>query len=222
MNNILKFINTSDINSAADFVAERILGQLEKGQQVLWLVPGGSSISVAVEAAKIIAKHDHHNLTITLTDERYGDIGHPDSNWRQLKEAGFILPEANIIRVLFDYSFQETAKVFASNLKKELPEADYVIALFGVGADGHTAGILPGSPALFSEKFACAYDAGNFERVTITPLVIPYINEAIIFAQGESKWPTLKKLNQDISINDQPVQILKKINKLTIFSDYKN
>ena len=222
MKNTLKFINTSNVDEVAEFVAGRIIEELEKGQRVLWFVPGGSSIKVAAAASKIIAKHDHSSLTVTLTDERYGDFGHPDSNWRQLKEAGFLLPDANTIRVLVDYTFQETAKVYASNLKKELPEADFVIGLFGVGADGHTAGMLPDSPAIISDKFACAYDAGAFERVTITPIAIPYFNEVIIFAQGENKWPVLKKLNEDVPVSEQPVQILKTVKKVTIFSDYKS
>ena len=29
------------------------------------------------------------NLTVALADERFGDYGHPDSNWTQLKVAGF-------------------------------------------------------------------------------------------------------------------------------------
>jgi len=222
MNNKLKFIKTSNIEPVADFMAGQIIKELAEGRHVLWFIPGGSAINVAVLTAKKITKHDHHNLTVTLTDERYGPFGHSDSNWQQLDEAGFILPEAKLVPVLADFSFLESTKIFAANLKRELTEADYIIGLFGVGLDGHTAGILPNSPAVFTKELTCAYDNGNFKRITITPQVIAYFNEAVVFAQGEAKWPVLKQLNQSLEVTNQPAQILKTINKLTIFSDYKN
>jgi len=222
MDNNVKFVNTSDLEIISDFVADKIISELEIGHRVLWLVAGGSSIGVIVATSKKIMSHDHKNLRVTLTDERYGSMGHPDSNWLQLFSAGFILPEATLIPVLADYDFQETAQVFAKNLEKELAEVDYVIGLFGIGPDGHTAGILPNSPAVFSNELTCSYDAGNFKRVTITPRMIPFFNEAIVYAQGEAKWPILEKMNQEISITDQPAHVLKKIDKLTIFTDYKN
>ena len=217
-----EFINTSDLEKISDFVATCIIDKLKIGQRVFWFVPGGSAISVASLVAKKISRHDHHNLIVTLTDERYGPLDHVDSNWRQLKEAGFNLPEAKLIPVLADYDFLASAKIFAANLKRELITSDYVIGLFGIGPDGHTAGMLPHSPAVLSTELTCAYDAGNFKRITITPRAIAYFDEAIVYAQGESKWPILKQLNQEIPVIDQPAQILKTIKKLTIFSDYKN
>ena len=38
---------------------------------------------------------------------------------------------------------------------------------------------------------------------------------------GENKWPVISSLSQDISIDDQPAQILKKVPLLTIFSSHK-
>jgi len=53
---------------------------------VLWLVPGGSNIPIAVEAMDMIRKEmsglSLKYLTITLSDERYGSVGHKDSNWK--------------------------------------------------------------------------------------------------------------------------------------------
>ena len=63
---------------------------------------GGSSISVAVKVAELLREHPHQNLTITLTDERYGPSDHFNSNYFQLLEKGFNLPEAKLIPVLID------------------------------------------------------------------------------------------------------------------------
>jgi len=222
MTNQINFVNTSDITLVADFIADLVIDKLKLNQRVLWLVPGGSSISVAALAAEKIAKYDHHKLTVTLTDERYGALDHPDSNWRQLREAGFFLPEAKLIPVLANDDFLTSAQNFAINLERAFLNNDYVIGFFGIGPDGHTAGILPGSPAVTSSELTCAYDAGNFKRITITPKAVAYLNEAIVFAQGEFKWPTLKQLNQELPLTTQPAQVLKTLKKLTIFSDYQN
>jgi len=222
MAKLIKFINTREPELAADFVAGQILAKLASGQRVLWLVPGGSAIAVSVAAARKIALQPHHNLIITLTDERYGKLGHPDSSWYQSQKAGFKLPEAELIPVLADADFLETAEVFASNLERELTKADYAIGLFGIGADGHTAGILPHSPAVLAEGLVSAYEAGNFRRITVTPVAISRLDEVVVFAQGEAKWPVLKQLNQEIDITSQPAQTLKNSERLTIFTDYKN
>jgi len=202
-------------------IAAPIIEALEKGQRVLWFVPGGSAISLTVLAAKKISAHNHNNLTVTLTDERYGEVGHPDSNWQQMRDAGFNLTGAKFIPVLTGLDFLETARVFNSSLVEAIKQADYIFGFFGIGPDGHTAGILPNSPAVKSLELVSAYDAGNFRRITITPPAIKKIDEIMAFAQGESKWPTLKKLNMEIDANDQPAQILKQAKRLTIFSDYK-
>ena len=207
----------NDIQGPAQFIANSILKHLNAGEKVLWLATGGSSIAVGVEVAKIIKEHPHQNLIVTLTDERYGEINHPDSNWNQLLDKGFDLPEAKLIPVLLGENRDDTTQKFNTALEGELKSADYKIGLFGIGTDFHTAGILPGSGAVFSEDLAFGYNSEKFERITITPKTIQKLDEVIVFMQGEEKEKVLKILEQNASINDQPAQILKKVPLLTIF-----
>src|SRR3989338_1214878 len=88
---------TDDPKDAANFIAKSILLQLQSNKRVLWLVAGGSCILVAIEVAKLISEHPHKNLVVMLMDERYGVVGHPDSNWYQLLKDGLKLPEAKLI-----------------------------------------------------------------------------------------------------------------------------
>jgi 6-phosphogluconolactonase/glucosamine-6-phosphate isomerase/deaminase len=215
---------TTDIKVAARFIADKILPQLYAGKNVLWFVPGGSAIAVAVEAAKIIAETKHHprqNLTITLTDERYGPVDHADSNWQQIMEKGFYVPESKYMPVLNGDSPSVTIKKFNTILGKELKRADYKIGLFGIGKDGHTAGILPESGAVNSKNWAFGYKTPTFYRITVTPKTIGKLDEAVIFAEGKDKWSVLEDFEKDLGITEQPAQILKKIPRLTIFSDYQ-
>ena len=215
---------TTDVETPAVFLAASIIRQLESGKKVLWFATGGSSIAVVIEAAKIIGKQSHgglcRNLHITLTDERYGPLGHADSNWQQMIDKGFNLPDAKLIHILTGRDIVETTKTFNAILRTELAEMTYKIGLFGIGADGHTAGILPGSGAIDSECLAYSYATPQFERITITLEVIDKLDEAVVFMQGKQKWHIIEDLQKDIKVSQQPAQILKVVPVLTIFTDY--
>ena len=222
----LNFKTTTKIDEAADFVASAIWRELESGKHVLFFLTGGSSISVGLKISDIlktkVVPNLLKNLTITLTDERYGPIDHFNSNFFQLTEKGFSLPQAKVIPILIDEDKNITVEKFNQNLNEEFTQAEYKIGLFGVGSDGHTAGILPESEAIHSLNLAFGYETATFSRITMTFKAIEKLDEVIVWAQGKDKWKVLKDLQTDIDLTKQPVQILKKVPLLTIFSDYLN
>jgi len=222
----LNIKTTTKIEEAADFVALSVLNQLKAGKRVLLFLTGGSSITVGVRIAEILEDRSTENLlenlTITLTDERYGPADHFNSNYFQLIEKGFKLRQAKIIPILIDDDRNITTEKFDIVLKQEFEKADYKIGLFGMGVDGHTAGILPDSSALGAENFAHSYDTATFSRITMTPKAIEKLDEVVLWVQGEDKWKVIKDLQKDIDIAKQPAQILKRVSSFTIFTDYKN
>lgn len=215
-------IKTNKVDEAASFISFSILDKLNLGKKVLFFISGGSSISVSVKVSELLKKSDFlQNLTVLLTDERYGEVSHKDSNFFQLMEKGFDIQEAKIIPVLSGDNKEITVEKFNKTLEQELSKAEYKIALFGIGADGHVAGILPNSIAVYSEDLAYGYDTPTFSRITITPKVIKDLDEAIVWAQGENKMEALENLKKEIDINLEPAQILKKVPLSTIFTDVK-
>ncbi|MFA6177893.1 MAG: 6-phosphogluconolactonase [Candidatus Paceibacterota bacterium] len=220
---------TTKVEEAADFIATSILNQLKSGRQVLFFVTGGSSIAVGAKVSEFLRNNLEQdltkNLTIMMTDERYGPLDHLDSNWYQLMQKGFNLPGALLLPILDGSDRASTTLKFNTNLQRELienKETRYKIGLFGIGADGHTSGILPKSDAVKSEDFAYSYDTPTFSRITITPKVIEQLDEVVVWVQGEEKWQVVKDLlTENVEIEKQPAQILKKVPLLTIFSDFK-
>lgn len=213
---------TKNIDEVAGFIVSSILAKLNEGKHVLFFATGGSSISVLSRVADFIKEYSCQHLTILLTDERYGTIGHSDSNFSKLIEKGFDIKDAKIIPTLTGDSRDITTKKFIEVLEEEFKKADYKIGLFGIGADGHTAGILPNSIATESKDLACGYDTELFSRITLTFRAIEKLDEVVAFAQGEEKWEVLDDLQKkDIDVKIQPAQILKKVPVLTIFTDYK-
>jgi 6-phosphogluconolactonase/glucosamine-6-phosphate isomerase/deaminase len=213
---------TTNVEDEAGFVAEIIIKKLSEGKKVLFFITGGSSVATGVEVAKLLKDQSLGNLTVMMTDERYGPLGHPDSNWYQHIQKGFELPEATIIPILTGEGIEKTTEQFNITLSSELGKDQYKIGLFGVGKDGHTAGNLPGSIAVESKDFASHYDTPAFSRITMTPFAIQKLDEAVVWMQGQEKWGVVKDLiENNIEIMKQPAQILKKIPLLTIFTDYK-
>jgi 6-phosphogluconolactonase/glucosamine-6-phosphate isomerase/deaminase len=217
----LNIKTTKDIEEVANFTANSINKQLELGKRVLWFVTGGSSIKVQSKIAPKINTKFPGRLVITLTDERFGKENHPDSNWYQLKQLGFEIDKVKIINFLEGESFTDTVKRLRIVLREELVKADYKIGMFGIGIDGHTAGILPHTEAVNSLELVCAYETPQFDRVTITPKLISQLDEAVVFAMGENKWPILEKLAKEFPLEEDPSQILKTVPLLTIFTDKK-
>lgn len=221
----LRFINDKEpIQAAATYLEETIRRRLEDSESVLWLVSGGSTIAVAVEAARHLRDVDDGTLTIMLADERYGPVGHPDSNWQQLIEAGFELPHAQFLPTLSAHDLNETMSDYQTHLSDQYLLSSFKIGLFGMGADGHTAGILPRSEAVGSNELVSGYegpDMTRMTRITMTPLAIKQLDEAVLVAFGEAKWPQLAKLASKLSEIEQPVQALKYATSLRIYSDYE-
>lgn len=209
------------VTDSATHVARRIHEQLTTGNGVLWFVSGGSGTTIAVEAARQLAGAPNlKNLAVTLTDERYGKPGHADENWQQLLDAGFSLPGAVLYRPLRGGDKGATQEAFDAWIKKQLTSSTYRIGIFGIGTDGHTAGIKPHSDATSAGGATVLFTGSDFERLTITYQTIAKLDEAVVQVSGDDKREVLEQLvRASASLYDMPAQILHKIPAVTVYSD---
>jgi 6-phosphogluconolactonase/glucosamine-6-phosphate isomerase/deaminase len=214
------FYKISDEQHAVQYMADKLQANLEHGEKILILLPGGSALALGVKLRNLLDKQ-LSDVCFSLTDERFGPPGHADSNWAQLLAMGFSLQGVNYYEVLQGHSFDETVSQYREFLRSSLAKYDHVVGLFGIGSDGHTAGILPGSPAIGSKDYAVGFDAADYRRITTTPKFLASLSMAFLYTAGENKWPQLDKLEQELDISTQPVQVLKQADELTVFSDYK-
>lgn len=218
----MRYIDASGPEEGAASLCECLVSELRAGNHVLWLVCGGSNITSVINVMKAIPANLTGRLTVTLTDERYGPVDHPDSNFKQLYEAGFDPGQATVLPVLeADKSLEETAGHYRQLAKQAFTDSDIVVAIFGIGADGHIAGILPDSPAADEEeRWAAGYDAGNFKRLTLTFPALRHIDAAYALAFGEAKRAALTKLQSTtLPLKGQPAQILKELPEVYLYSD---
>lgn len=218
-NNSVVFQKTDSIEVVANYLKSVLLEQLGMAKKVLWLVPGGSAIAVTAAVSRLLAGHQLEGLTVGLTDERFGDVGHADSNWQQMSQAGIYFAKATLLPALNGADQATTTTAYATSLSQAFAKADYKLGLFGMGADGHTAGILPGSPAVTDGQWAVSYQADPFIRLTMTPKAIRHLDEAVLYAMGQAKQTALHNLKSSLTLAEQPAQALKAATKLTVFND---
>ena len=116
------------------------------------------------------------------SDERHVPPDHPDSNYRMAYEAMLSrvpVPEGNVHRIRSENpNASEVADEYEATLKQvtgqSLPRLDLI--LLGLGTDGHTASIFPGSEVLHETKRLVAapwVEKLNTHRITMT---LPLLN----------------------------------------------
>lgn len=217
----MKFIRVKELEDGVEPLRDRLGRELEDGKHVVWLVPGGSNIPLSVAVMAQLPEVATGNLTILLSDERYGNPGHADSNAHQLEQAGFTAKRARFVPVLQEsMSIEDTCKQYGSAFQEASQKADVIIGQFGMGADGHIAGVLPGSPAIQSADMAASYATPTFTRITLTPKALQSVTAAYIFAFGAEKCAALKNLQtRTLNLDEQPAQLLKQLPEAYAYND---
>lgn len=132
-------------------------------------------------------------------DERFVPHDHPDSNYRMAREAMLAkvpVPAANIYPIPTDGTPETAAQRYEQSLQ-EAYEARILdpatplfdVMLLGLGEDGHTASLLPGSEVLKErERWVVAVRRGRPEvRITLTYPVIESSRHVAFLVEGAGK-----------------------------------
>ncbi len=223
----MEFIKSADTKKGDKALLARLKKELKNNQKVLWLVCGGSGIKSEVKILKALRKSLDkellERLAIMLMDERYGSLGHKDSNWQQLIEAGANFDELYAMPMLHKsgLSLEKTVEFYAKLVKTVFDAADVIVGQFGIGADGHTAGILPGSPAANNvDKLVVGYEAKPFTRITLTHQALKWVDAAYVFAFGKEKKAALSNLKAGkLQFQQAPSMILRDLPEAYVFND---
>ncbi|MBI4500373.1 MAG: 6-phosphogluconolactonase [Gemmatimonadetes bacterium] len=149
-------------------------------------------------------------LWVYFGDERAVPPDHPDSNFCAAREAllrHVAVPETQVFRMEAERADREAA---AEEYARVLP-ARLDILILGMGPDGHTASLFPGSSAMEERERRVVPVIGPkppAARLTITPPVIGSAREAVVLVTGEDKAATLARaLQGPMAPRDLPAQL---------------
>lgn len=220
----MKYIKAKKLDIVED-ISKSISDKLANNLNLLWLVSGGSNIEIEVSILnKLENLVDTSRLTIVPIDERYGIYNYKDSNSFQLRQTGFNPAKARFIDVLDkNLTFDETVNYYNGLIRRLYEKSDYIIAQFGLGADGHIAGIKPLSPAssVDVKDFVIGYNWSDFDRLTLCKKGFKDIDEAYLVALSDDKVPAIERLRQrSESVNELPAMLLNTISKTYVYNSY--
>jgi 6-phosphogluconolactonase len=160
---------------------------------------GGSTPKVMFELLASNAyqpRVDWAKVQIFFADERCVPPDHKDSNYRMAHEtllSKVPIPGDNVYRMAGELDPNEAATEYGQMLKEKFSDGGLDLILLGMGDDGHTASLFPGTAAVKEAKHRCVANyaenstTGKSWRITLTA---PFINRAravMVLVAGESK-----------------------------------
>jgi 6-phosphogluconolactonase len=215
MTNLSSTIVASDelARLSAQWIADRLRDELAAGKKSASLALAGGTTPRRVHEALALESVPWDKVHIYFGDERCVPPDHPDSNYRMAKESLLdrvpILPE-NVHRPRAEASDREAA---ARAYEEELPDILDVLVL-GIGEDGHTASLFPGSPVIAEESRRYVSVVGPKpppERLTITPVVLAAASSIIVLANGDGKAAAVgRALEGDWDPANTPAQLARR------------
>jgi 6-phosphogluconolactonase/glucosamine-6-phosphate isomerase/deaminase len=201
------------------------LSTASENNKMLWLLSGGSAIDLEVQISHQLTKVQKQHITIGQVDERYVKVGSVHHNWTSLIQAG-LKPEqfdASLPMIQNNLSLKETAAAYDIQLRQAFARCTFSCGIYGIGTDGHTAGIKPAKdPESFkvfdSVSLTVGYQGNDYKRLTTTAAVITKLSAIYVYAVGSDKSQVLADLSETISPHKMPAQLLKKAKNIVIFS----
>jgi 6-phosphogluconolactonase len=197
--------------AAAEFVGQAEHAIHHNGRFTVALSGGSTPKRLySLLASGAIPNIPWNKICFFFGDERNVPPDHPDSNFRMANESLLSkapIPKENIFRVLAEQDPESAATNYESTLKKffglndgEFPRFDLI--LLGLGPDGHTASLFPGSAGLNENRrlvIANWVEKFKTHRITFTYPVLNHAACDMFLVDGSEKAKILAGILKDDS-----------------------
>jgi 6-phosphogluconolactonase len=205
--------DTNELNhaAAAEFIGQATAAVQSKGRFAVALSGGSTPKSLYLllaNDAALRAQVPWDKIHFFWGDERHVPPSHADSNYRMAHEAllaSVPVPPAHIHRIAAEHpdadhvaaAYEQTLRKFFQTPAGQIPQFDLI--LLGMGPDGHTASLFPGTAALHERTrlvVANWVEKFNSYRLTFT---LPLLNNAacvVFLVSGAEKAETLRLVLQ--------------------------
>ena len=188
--------------AASDLITQIIESTLKNKTRVKIALCGGSTPKAAYS---LLGKKniDWMNVDLFLGHERWVDNNSQDSNCFLLNNSLFKEGNPSLEASFFavstvdlsspDESANDYETILKNNLDGDPPKFDLI--LLGLGDDGHTASLFPGSDALFERDSLVTVGEGKgHKRITFTSKLLSAADNVVFLISGSAKQTALKRL----------------------------
>jgi 6-phosphogluconolactonase len=134
-------------------------------------------------------------------DERFVPPDHPESNYRMTKETlldRVSIPPGNIHRMRGELEPQKAADEYETHMKRFFEgQPHFDLVLLGLGADGHTASLFPGTKAIQeTERWVISHFVEKLDawRITLTPAIVNQARNINFIVSGKGKASILQRV----------------------------
>ncbi len=192
--------------AAAERIAILAAEALDAQERFLLTLAGGSTPRLLYRK---LAKEpwrsriDWTKVEILFGDERAVPPDHPDSNYRMAREAlldHVPVPPEQVHRMPAELEDLEEAaaryETLLRSLASDRPVPRLDLVLLGVGPDGHTASLFPGTEVLGERKrlVAAVRPGAGLHRLSLTYPVLNAARHLMFLVAGEGKAAILRRL----------------------------
>jgi 6-phosphogluconolactonase len=194
--------------TAEHFVARAAEAVTARGRFTVALSGGSTprSTYTLLASDEFAPRVDWPRVHVFWGDERCVPPDHPDSNYRIAREPLLLhvpIPAGNVHRIHGELDPAQAAReyervlltVFGGSPGGSPPRLDLV--LLGMGNDGHTASLFPGTAAIHEgERWVVAHHVPRLSawRVTLTPAVINAAAQVTFLVAGAGKAERLREV----------------------------
>jgi 6-phosphogluconolactonase len=189
--------------AAEHFVTLATQAMTARGRFVVAL-SGGSTPRAAytlLASDEFVARVDWPRVHVFWGDERCVPPDHAESNYRMARETlldKIPIPAENIHRIQGELPPDQAATAYQAELEAVLGAGGrFDLILLGMGEDGHTASLFPGTTALHEQtRWVVAHyvDKLSAWRVTLTPVAINAAAHVTFLVSGAGKAERLREV----------------------------
>ena len=208
----------------AERVVARAIDAVARRARFLFCLAGGATPKPLYEllaSAPIARRIEWPRVHVFWGDERCVPPDHPESNYRMAREAlldHVPLPATNIHRIRGEdepskaaAAYEELLGDFFGRSETSAPTSFDLVHL-GMGADGHTASLFPGSAAARETRRWVVATPGpqpDSWRVSLTPVLLNAAEDVTFLISGASKAERLRDVLEEEPADLLPAQLIR-------------
>ena len=229
--NVVVMSSREELSAAvADFISQQIARSLQRANNYYLALSGGSTPAdlYSCLARDYMTQIDWAKMQIYFGDERFVAHDHDDSNYRMACEtllSKVAIPAENVHAMPTDCPhIDDCVQRYVQDLA-DIPTSDglpmFDLILLGMGDDGHTASLFPGT-AILDEKDSSVgsvyVEKFNSWRISLTYPVLNMAKQLLVLVAGTSKATVLRDIMHGDN-EDYPIARINNSNGMLWFVD---